>query len=326
MIKSIISWVGGKSKLMWLINLLAPPRYERSVDVFGGSGTVTLNLDCPGGTLKVYNDFNANLVNLMRCARDKPLALMQEIGFLTLNARDDFEMYRKFIEKEEFSDDDLKSELELTEIIFSPPKAMEAQNLLLKHSGKKDIKRAAIYYKLLRYSFNANGETFGGKKCDVRRFFLDIWKFSKEFAEITVENKDFEALIKQYDRPNAFIYCDPPYFDAEGFYAVCFPKEDHIRLHETLAKAEGYVMVSYNNSSEIVELYKDFYIFYTTRANSMSRKEGEIYEELIMTNYDPRPFLQQKNHQMNLFSFLSFWTEGDYKLIHEPAKALKTYK
>lgn len=328
MIKSIISWVGGKSKLMWLINLLAPPRYERSVDVFGGSGTVTLNLDCPPSNLKVYNDFNANLVNLMRCARDTPLALIREIGFLTLNARDDFEMYKKFVEKEEFNDEDLQKELELTEIIFSPPNAEEAKRILLKSAKEKDIKKAAAYYKVLRYSFNANGETFGGKKCDVRRFFVDLWNFSKEFADITIENKDFEALIKQYDRPNGFIYCDPPYYEAEGFYKtpVPFEKEDHIRLHDTLAKAEGYVMVSYNNSSEILELYQDFYIFYTTRANSMSRKEGEIYEELIMTNYDPRPFLQQKNHQMNLFSFLNYWTEGDYKLIHSPAKALKTFK
>ena len=29
--KSIISWVGGKTRLMWLINLLAPPRYERTM-------------------------------------------------------------------------------------------------------------------------------------------------------------------------------------------------------------------------------------------------------------------------------------------------------
>ena len=35
-----------------------------------------------------------------------------------------------------------------------------------------------------------------------------------------VENKDFEALIRQYDRESAFFYCDPPYFEAEGCYAV----------------------------------------------------------------------------------------------------------
>lgn len=326
MTKSIISWVGGKSKLMWLINLLAPPRYERSVDVFGGSATVTLNLDCPQSTLKVYNDFNANLVNLMRCARDKPLALMREIGFLTLNARDDFEMFKRFINKEEFTENDLKAELELTEIMLSPPTAEQAKLLLLDNAEEKDVKRAAIYYKLLRYSFNANGDTYGGKKCDVRRFFVDIWSFNQAFREVTVENKDFENLIKQYDRPKAFIYSDPPYYDAEGFYAVIFPKEDHVRLHDTLAKAQGYVMVSYNNAPEIVELYGDFYIFLTTRPNSMSHKEGDVYEELIMTNYDPRLFLQQKNHQLNLFSFFGFVSEDDYKLIHEPKSALKIYE
>ena len=177
--KSIISWVGGKGKLMWLINLLAPPRYERSIDVFGGSGTVTLNLDCPGSTLKVYNDFNANLVNLMRCARDKPLALIREIGFLTLNARDDFEVFKRFIAKEEFTEEDLKQELKLTEIMLSPPSVAEAKELLLANAEEKDIKRAAIYYKLLRYSFNANGDTYGGKRCDVRRFFADIWRDRK---------------------------------------------------------------------------------------------------------------------------------------------------
>ncbi|WP_283610852.1 DNA adenine methylase [Faecalispora anaeroviscerum] len=321
--KSIISWVGGKGKLMWLINLLAPPRYERSIDVFGGSGTVTLNLDCPPSTLKVYNDFNANLVNLMRCARDKPLALIREIGFLTLNARDDFEVFKRFIAKEEFTEEDLKQELKLTEIMLSPPSVAEAKELLLANAEEKDIKRAAIYYKLLRYSFNANGDTYGGKRCDVRRFFVDIWRFNRAFSEVTIENKDFEALIKQYDRPNAFIYCDPPYYDAEGFYAVAFPKADHIRLRDALKKAQGYVMVSYNNSAEIIELYQDFYIFHTTRPNSMSHKEGDVYEELIITNYDPRPYLQMKNHQLNLFSFINLLNEGEYKLIHEPSSPLK---
>lgn len=238
--KSIISWVGGKGKLMWLINLLAPPRYERSIDVFGGSGTVTLNLDCPPSTLKVYNDFNANLVNLMRCARDKPLALIREIGFLTLNARDDFEVFKRFIAKEEFTEEDLKQELKLTEIMLSPPSATEAKKLLLANADEKDIKRAAIYYKLLRYSFNANGDTYGGKRCDVRRFFVDIWRFNRAFSEVTIENKDFEALIKQYDRPNAFIYCDPPYYDAEGFYAVAFlPKSRPYQTSRCTEKSTG---------------------------------------------------------------------------------------
>lgn len=311
---------------MWLINLLAPKKYERSIDVFGGSGTVTLNLDCPP-SLKVYNDFNSDLVNLMRCARKKPLALIREIGFLTLNSREEFAIFKKFINKEEFteydSNDDLKSEIALAKIMIESPSNEEMIKLLTEKSKEKDVVRAAIYYKLLRYSFSANADTFGGKKCDLRRFFTDIWNFYRAFAEVTIENKDFEKLLKQYDRKFAFIYCDPPYYDAEGFYAVCFPTADHERLHEVLRKAEGYVMVSYNYTPEILELYQDFYIFYTTRSNSMAHKEGEVYEELIMTNYDPRPHLNEKTRQLNLFGdFTNGSSEGEYKLIHEPPNPL----
>ena len=38
---SFIPWVGGKGKLLWIINKLMPDRYTRFIDVFGGSGTVT---------------------------------------------------------------------------------------------------------------------------------------------------------------------------------------------------------------------------------------------------------------------------------------------
>ena len=41
--RSFIPWVGGKGKLLWLIRKLAPPWYPRFIDVFGGSGTVTLS-------------------------------------------------------------------------------------------------------------------------------------------------------------------------------------------------------------------------------------------------------------------------------------------
>lgn len=40
---SFIPWVGGKGKLLWIINKMAPYHYRRFIDVFGGSGTVTMN-------------------------------------------------------------------------------------------------------------------------------------------------------------------------------------------------------------------------------------------------------------------------------------------
>ena len=40
---------------------------------------------------EVYNDFDRNLVNLFRCMKVRPMAVIREIGFCNLNARDDFD-------------------------------------------------------------------------------------------------------------------------------------------------------------------------------------------------------------------------------------------
>lgn len=108
---SFIPWVGGKGKLMWLINTLAPQRYDRFIDVFGGSGTVTMSRPIRNGCLEVYNDFNGDLVNLFHCVKGKTMALLLELGFLPLNSRDEFNILYKFFSKEEFTDDDLRIEL-----------------------------------------------------------------------------------------------------------------------------------------------------------------------------------------------------------------------
>lgn len=107
-------------------------------------------------------------------------------------------------------------------------------------------------------------------------------------------------------------------------YEVCFPKEDHIRLHDALAQRLGYVMVSYNYCPYICELYQDFYIFYTKRANSMSNIAGSEYEEIIMTNYDPRIHAGDQSIQMTMFQLYGKEEDADrYTLIHEPKIELR---
>lgn len=101
-----------------------------------------------------------------------------------------------------------------------------------------------------------------------------------------------------------------------------FPKEDHQRLHDVLLTCQGYVMVSYNCCPYILELYKEFYIFHTTRPNSMSQTADSEYEELIITNYDPQK-LGSDGSQLTLFPAWSGMDEDGlrYELIHEPISA-----
>ena len=120
---SFIPWVGGKGKLLWIINKMAPERYSRFIDVFGGSGTVTMNRPTRHGCMEVYNDFNGNLTNLFCCVKNRTLALLSELGFLPLNTRDDFNVLYKFFSRGEFTDDYLQEEMNLTEVYLKPPDA-----------------------------------------------------------------------------------------------------------------------------------------------------------------------------------------------------------
>ena len=182
--------MGGKGKLLWLINRLAPARYDRFVDVFGGSGTVTLNRPLHRGCLEVYNDFNSNLTNLFRCVKERPMALLRELGFLPLNARDDFNALYKFFSRQEFTDDFLREELELTQVYLEPPQREMIQKLMLERSPLGDVRRAADYFKLVRYSFSGGANAFAGRPCDIRRFFYLVWECSGRLKDVVVEIND----------------------------------------------------------------------------------------------------------------------------------------
>ena len=261
---SFIPWVGGKGKLLWIINKMAPERYSRFIDVFGGSGTVTMNRPTRKGCMEVYNDFNGNLTNLFCCVKNRTLALLSELGFLPLNTRDDFNVLYKFFSRGEFTDDYLQEEMNLTEVYLKPPDAEAIRALMLERAPRGDIRRAADYFKLVRYSFSGSAKSFGGKPCDIRRFFHLIWECSRRLANVIVENKDFEDVIRQYDREDAWIYCDPPYFEAEC-YEVGFPKADHQRLHDTLLNCRGYAAqiraykkyIGARDDWELVDIFAD---------------------------------------------------------------------
>lgn len=51
----LMPWMGGKGQLMWAIQMLLPIHYKTLVDVFGGSGIITLNTAVPKGCLQIYN-------------------------------------------------------------------------------------------------------------------------------------------------------------------------------------------------------------------------------------------------------------------------------
>ena len=66
-IKTPVSRVGNKTAILHILYALFPLHYGRFIDVFGGSGTVTMSRPIQRGCMEVYNDYNGNLTNLFCC-------------------------------------------------------------------------------------------------------------------------------------------------------------------------------------------------------------------------------------------------------------------
>lgn len=282
-----VSWVGNKTSILRILYAMFPLSYERYIEPFGGSGAVLLGKEKPD-KFEVYNDYNQNLVNLFRCMRERPLALIRSLGFLNLNSRDDFNALKQFFEKEQFGDFFVSEEKALSEVLLGEPQAHEMQEMMQKNTLDYDVRRAAMFLKLLRYSYSSSGKSYACQPFNIVNLFQLIEQVGKRLQNVVVENQDFEVLIKHYDRPESFFYLDPPYMETEHFYEVGFGLADHLRLRDTLLSIEGKFLLSYNDCEQVRELYKDCCMFAFKRIHSMAQKyeAGKEFPEILISNYD----------------------------------------
>ena len=254
---SFLAWVGGKKSLRDAVLARFPPEFDRYIEVFGGAGWVLFHK--PPDGFEVFNDYNSLLVNLYRCVRDRPQELMHELQYV-LNAREDF-MY-------------------LAEL----HKAGRLDEL-------PDIKRAACFYQLIRYSYGCGLTSFASKPHSIWRDFPLIDRASHRLQSVVIENQDFEQLIRHYDSPGSFFYCDPPYYATEDYYMdVGFTKHDHMRLRNAVLSSQGKFLISYNDCPEIREIWAHprIRIEQIRRLDNLRQRydSGAMYEEIFISNYN----------------------------------------
>lgn len=316
--KTPVSWVGNKTSVLHILYALFPTSYGRYIEPFGGSGAVLLGKKS-ADKFEVYNDFNHNLVNLFCCMRDRPLAFIRELGFLNLNARDDFRVIKKFFEKEEFDDSFFEQEMELTTIILPRIQAEEIRELYKASTEQYDLRRAVMFLKLLRYSYSSSGKSYACQPFSICSLFSLIQEVSRRLGNVVIENQDFEVLIKHYDRPDSFFYCDPPYFTSEYVYECGFTWEDHVRLRDTLARTEGKWLVSYNDCEEIRKLYEDYVFFDFKRIHSMVQKyeAGKEFPELLIGNYDLYEKEREQPRQLTLLDMDGMCCQDEEETLKE---------
>ena len=244
------------------------------------------------------------------------MAVIRELGFCNLNSRDDFNAIKKFFSAEGFSDPYLDEEQQLTRILLPPIPAEEISRLRERTIRDYDVRSAAMFLKLLRYSYASGGNSFASQPFDISRLFSLITELQQRMANVVVENQDFEQLIRHYDRPDTFFYLDPPYFQSEGMYEVGFCWDDHVRLRDTLGQIKGKFLLSYNDCPEIRELYEGYPMFDFTRVHSMAQRyeAGKEFPELIIANYD---FYEREAAKPRQMTFFTPMTDDNEKTLKE---------
>ena len=158
-----------------------------------------------------------------------------------------------------------------------------------------DPERAAKYYYVIKNAFNKNIHATMSKDSDWHSGFLEDLQYSRERLDnVCIENMDFRELVEKYKpRTDDMWYLDPPYMVAGergDYYFHSFDLDDHKDLAEmchTINDNDGNFMVSYDNRSEIMDLYKGYFINVIKLIYSGQQHHRIEKKELVITNYLP---------------------------------------
>lgn len=252
---SFIAYMGGKSLLTKKI-IPKIPKHQCYVEVFAGAAWLLFRKE--ESEVEIINDINTNLVTLYRVIK---LHLEEFIRYLKwiLVARDEFERF-----KDENPDT-------LT-----------------------DIQRAVRFYYLLKSGYAARIENPSFSIAVSTKPRFNLLRIEEELSEVHlrlsrvyIENKSYEKVLKQFDRPDTFFYIDPPYYDCENYYGKgIFSREDFTQLRDILAAMNGKFIMSINDTREIRSLYKNFKTETVSTSYSAggANKKKQV-NELLIRNY-----------------------------------------
>ncbi len=191
------------------------------VDVFGGSGNVSLNVNAPK---TVYNELNKELVNLFMVIKTHPKEFL--------------EIARKWTVKESQ---------------FLNYK----ENLVLTNpANQSKFDRAFRTFYKFNVSFGGMGSTYRTQKeksslTNVRKILSKYDHIKAKISNWKIENLDFKELIRNYGGENVFFYCDPPY-TGKSWYDYSFNINDLEDLKKLTRVIRGNYLFTFDYTDENV--------------------------------------------------------------------------
>lgn len=214
-LKAPFAWAGAKSRSLDDLLPLLPYR-KVWVDVFGGSGTVTLARNA--SPLDVYNDRYSGVTDFYRVIRNQELR-QQLVEKLQLSLHSREEWVRCFEGWKQSTD---------------------------------PVERAFQWYYMMLYSFGTMGRNFG-RSLDgsvnlpqkARNKIPLLQDVATRMANVQIENLDFRQILNDYDSEETVFYCDPPYLDSYSAFSLTMTYQDHVDFLNMVQSRKGFVAVSH---------------------------------------------------------------------------------
>lgn len=253
----IIPWIGGKRRLAGELLPLFPD-HTCYVEPFAGAAALYWLKE--SSDVEVLNDVNGDLVNLYRCIKHHLEEFLRQFKW-ALTSRQIYEWTRD-----------------------TPTDPLT------------DIQRAARFFYLQKLSFGArvSGQSFGTATTSAPRLNLlrleeDLSQAHLRLSQTYIEHGTWQAVIARYDRPHSLFYCDPPYWETEG-YGVEFGIEQYEQLAETARSIEGTMIISVNDHPKMREVFSQLQmrsvdITYTVGGTDNAAQR----QELIIGNWSDWP-------------------------------------
>lgn len=269
--KNFIPYIGGKYGLVKEISRrLHDTGRTCLVDMFGGSGTVTIH---SGFRKRIYNDINGDIVNLFRVmACDGLRRRLLRMLRWTPPARQVFEEDREIFRQGEFSFKLVVCRVErakktLYRHVFCFGGKTRTGGLAISTCDRKSIKEVLKYHNVLR-----SLSLFG-------RFFMDT----------VIENLDFADLIEKYGcKEQVVFFADPPYPGFSAYYSDNLSTDRHRELAVMLLETPAPSVCTFYDHKLIRNIYPDEAWTYEDvkgRRNSVRGGEKDA-DELILTKRD----------------------------------------
>lgn len=166
---------------------------------------------------------------------------------------------------------------ELCRLMRDTPVTVESwdkQKRILKSADEDEVSLAFAFLFLNRTSFSGiiNGGIIGGRKQEgrykidarypVARLIENIEEIAANADKIHVSRMDAKQFILKKIKkiPNAFVYCDPPYYvKGRQLYMDYYKHENHVEIAKALEKLTSvHWIVSYDNVEAIRTIYASF--------------------------------------------------------------------